>query len=490
MSKLKGFIGDTLVYGFGNVFSRLFAMLLIPLYAKYLGKIDYSNLVMLQSTFSILTFLTALNAGVFFYYYEYDNLRYRKIVLTSWFYYQIAVSVIIITLLITVSPCLSQVFIINAENSESLRWALILIGLQLIPFIFNNTNINFYRIERKPFPVVFIVSLEAIFTLILVFIVLQFSTYGLLGVVFCQLIARFLVTLIFIKKSLFYILIKNFSLKLLKKMFSYSWPFILSMVFTWVIITIDKFIGAQKLTDKTEVALLALAMQLVLPISVLADMIRMALGPYVMSIRKDAEAEKSYQQIFDLTIFSSSVVVISIVLFSPLLTYLLADLSYIGVINVIPLMAFASVLSLAGNQFCISFNLVKKNIYIFWSILIAGLIGTIINLLLMKRFGYVVSGYSQIASYIAMAAFLYFYGKRIANLQTKLRNSLFIIAELVGFIILLYFVNPLIINGQYFIFFLCCFSFILLMSITYIKLNKINFVSLSKNLIKTFFNKK
>ena len=58
-------------------------MLLIPFYANYLGKVDYSNLVMLQSIFTILTFLLALNTGVFFYYYEYENPKYRKMVTAS-----------------------------------------------------------------------------------------------------------------------------------------------------------------------------------------------------------------------------------------------------------------------------------------------------------------------------------------------------------------------------------------------------------------------
>ncbi|OFY95473.1 MAG: hypothetical protein A2491_11410 [Bacteroidetes bacterium RIFOXYC12_FULL_35_7] len=85
MSKIKGFIGETIVYGFGNVFSRFFAMLLIPIFTSYLGKTDYSNFVMLQLTFTFLSFFLALNSGVFFYYYEYENIRYRKFVFTSWF---------------------------------------------------------------------------------------------------------------------------------------------------------------------------------------------------------------------------------------------------------------------------------------------------------------------------------------------------------------------------------------------------------------------
>ncbi len=142
MSKIKGFIGETLIYGFANVFSRIFAMLLIPLYANFLGKTDYANLVMLQSFFSILTFFLTLSAGVFYYYYEYENIKYRKMVFSSWFYYQlIVVALIILSLGLFANP-ISNLLLTNSVNTFELKVCTILIGVQLIPYIFNITNIN------------------------------------------------------------------------------------------------------------------------------------------------------------------------------------------------------------------------------------------------------------------------------------------------------------------------------------------------------------
>ena len=141
MNKIKEFIIETLLYGFANVFSRFFAMLLIPLFTSYLVKDDYSNFVMLQSVFTLLTFLLALNAGVFYYYYEFENLRYRKIVFTSWFYYQLLLSLLIIILLFFLSTYLKNFFIIIANNEQSIQWSLVLLGVQLLPYILNITKV-------------------------------------------------------------------------------------------------------------------------------------------------------------------------------------------------------------------------------------------------------------------------------------------------------------------------------------------------------------
>ncbi|MGI6478988.1 MAG: oligosaccharide flippase family protein [Salinivirgaceae bacterium] len=484
MAKLKGFINETLIYGFGNVFSRIFAMFLIPLYANYLGKIDYSNLVMLQAVFSVLTFLTALNAGVFFYYYEYDNLRYRKIVLTSWFYYQLVVSICVLFVLLFSSQFLYRLFVVDTTNADSLKLCLVLIGVQLFPYIFNNTNLNFFRIERKAKSAITIVLLEACFTLILVWLVLAVFKLGIVEVVIAQILSRSLVSIIYTNKAKTYVYIKNFSKALLKKIFIYAWPFILSSIFSVIITNADKFVGAQVLPKKDDVALLALAMQLVLPISVLSDMIRMAIGPYVMSIRKDNDAENTYQQVFDLTIFVTCIVIIGIIAIAPFLTLILTNYSYINVIYVVPLIAFASIFNLASNQFSISFNLCKKNIYILCGIVIAGILGLLINFIFMGKYGFVVSGISQIISYLAMSVFLFILGRKIANLKIKLNKSIIITAVLCLYILLIYFFNHLVVEGKYYPLISLSLVTCIIISTIFLRQHKLNLTIIIKNILK------
>ena len=474
MGKIRGFISEALIYGFGNVFSRVFTIFLIPLYARYLGKIEYSNLIMLQSVFTILTFFLALNAGVFFYYYEYENRKYKRIVFTTWFYYQITVAFTLAILIIIGSKYLFGFFVIDNGNELIIQWGLILIGIQLIPYLFNATNMNYFRIDRQPKMVVWIVSLEAIFTIIFVSLSLMVLNLGLISVLASQIIARLIVAVIFARYSKIYIYLENFSKKLLNKLVSYSWPFFLSSIFAWVIISIDKFIGAGELTNKTDVALLALAMQLVLPITILSDMIRMAVGPYVMSIRKDIDAEESYQKIFELIVFASSFVLVSLTAISPFLTMLLADSSYIGVIYVIPLMAFAKIFSLVANQFSISFSLVKKNVYIMFSVIIAGVVGVLINYLFMNDYGFIVSGYSQIGSYLLMAIFLFFMGRKVANLKIKLFRSSLTLLVVFCYVGLIYYINPAVENGEYLLFTLVNIAFIIIITTIYFVQQKIS----------------
>lgn len=483
MSKIKDFIIETLLYGFANVFSRFFAMLLIPIFTSYLSKEDYANFAMLQSTFSLLTFFLALNAGVFFYYYEYEKIKYRKIVFSSWFYYQLFMAIVIIFVLFFTAPYLVQLFITTQNNYEIIRWCLVLIGVQLIPYIFNITNINLYRINRSPRKVIWIVFFESLLTLLFVYIFFKYFNSGLLGVVVAQIIGRSVVAVMFYKTASFYINIFYFSRKLLKKIFYYSWPFIVSSTFSILIVSADKFIGAEVFADKESVAVLALSSQLVLPVVILADMIRMAIGPYVMSIRKEDNADDTYQRIFELIVLSGALVLIGVVLISPFLTLILTDDSFLPVVELIPLLALANVLSLVFVQFSVSFNLVKKNIYIMYAFILGSLLGVIVNLLFMKSEGFVVAGYSQIVSYLFMCFFLYYYGRKVSNLNIQLKNSFVLLSVITLYIVYINYTVKEIYNKDYFP--LIASSFICGLFIIYIycKQQKISFKNI-KQLLK------
>ena len=423
MASLKGFIGETVVYGFGNAFARILAMLLIPLYAEHLGKIDYSNLVMLQSSFSVLSFVLALNSGVFYYFYEKEDKDYRRGVFASWFFYQIGLAVILFILLLVFANPLSTLFLSDQGSGSDIRAAIPLLGIQFIPYIFNITNINLYRIERKPTNVIGIVLLEAALTLSIVYGGLNYLDWGLFEVVAAQLCSKSLVSLAYWKSAVFYAALSRFSWSMTKDLVAFSWPFFIISGFSWAIISIDKFIGAQVLTNKEDVALLALGMQLTIPIVILADMIRMAIGPFIMSIRKNSDADKTYQEVFDLSVASGAAVMLGLVGGTPILTLILADSTYSGVLILIPLLALGNIISLANNQIGVSFSLVKKNTYLLYGSITGSILGIVINYMLMPKYGFIISGISQVLSYLVMGVILYLLSKKHTENKISLNQG-------------------------------------------------------------------
>ncbi|MDB3905899.1 oligosaccharide flippase family protein [Crocinitomicaceae bacterium] len=473
MSKLKAFIGETLIYGFANVFSRVFVMLLIPLY-KDLGKDVYANIIMLQMIFSVLAFLLALNSGVFYYYYEYERERYRKLIFSSWFYYQIIAALLLLGGLFVFRETLSNLLIVTDSNRADLELAFVLLGVQFFPYIFNITNINLFRIQRKPRTVIIITLTEAALILGFIWIGIEFYNFGLIEIICSQIAARLMVALMFINTARLYLNIKNFSKSMLKRLLEFSWPFFIISAFSWAIISLDKFIGVDLLPNKDDIAILAFAMQLSIPIAILADMIRMAVGPFVMSIRKEEDANKSYQQVFDLSVFSGFGTLILLIIFSPLLINILADDTFLIVLEVLPLIGLASVISLIANQFAISFSLNKKNIYILLATVIGGILGFFVNFLFMADYGFIIAGISQIASYLLMAIILYFLGIRVAKLSMQLSMAFVMLAIICGYITFIYANIESIVNKEFLPMILVGIAAGILLVVTYLKFQKLS----------------
>jgi hypothetical protein len=112
----------------------------------------------------------------------------------------------------------------------------------------------------------------------------------------------------------------------------------------------------------------------------------------------------------------------------------------------------------------------------------AGIIGILINYLFMEKYGFVVSGFSQLASYFIMGLLLFFIGRKVAKLKIKLLNSFYIIAITAIFVSITYAKSALVLSGDYY--FLISLSAITLifLAIVYFKTQRINVISIIKQL--------
>ena len=449
-------------------------MLLIPLYVGFLSKAEYSNLVMLQSFFVIMSFALMLTSGVFYYYFEYERIKYRKIIFTSWFYYQLGAAAVLIALTVLFAPQIQQVFISTEHNSEQLYYGLLAVGLQFLPYIINSTNINLYRIDRKPGMVLVIVFLEALFTLLIVGAGLTYYDFNIVGILMSQFVSRTIVALLFMKKSIFYMNFMFYSKQMLIRLVRFSWPYFVISIFAWGILSLDKFIGAGTLDNKDQIAFLALAMQITIPIAVLSDMIRMSIGPFIMSIRKDTDADESYQRIFDLSVYVGLGVLMLILFCAPYLIELLADETFLPTIQVIPLIALGSVISIIGNQFMISFALVKKNALILVATVVGGILGATINVMFMEDQGFIVSGISQIAAFMSMAIILFIMGKRKTNLNINLKAALVMISVAIGVMVVIYCDMENILDQNYNLLWIASVAGAVLLTVVYLILQRVS----------------
>ncbi len=439
--KLKGFLSDTIIYGVGSMFSRAFAFFLIPLYTGYLDKAQYANIILLQLVFTVLTFFLALNSGVFFYYYEYKREKIKQTVFTSWLAYETLISVIILGLSFFCYPLVSPIFALPenaAQTGETFFIPFLLIILQLFPFLIFNTYYNLLRINLNPKRAVLITIIDAVLVIIFVVYFLVFAKMGVKGIMLGQLIAKSILAVGILLGGFYkYLNPKLVSWAMMKRIVIYSSPFFLSSTFLWVMGSIDKIMGTQLLTSQDEVAYLGLAMQITMPIMMLAGIISQSYGPYVMSIRHEEDASNTYQEIFSLVVYGSIVVSVMLLTVSPFLVDILADTTFYSALEIIPLFALATIISIMMTQICLGLNLTKKNIYIAVGTIAGAIAGFAINLFLQPVIGIKAAGYSQIIAYSVTGVIVYKYSQKFMPINYDLKWTFGVLAVMTVCIIFL-----------------------------------------------------
>lgn len=439
--KLKGFISDTVIYGVGSMFSRAFAFFLIPLYTGYLDKAQYANLILLQLIFTFLSFFLALNSGVFFYYYEYKKEKIKQTVFTSWLAYEVVISVLILLLSFLFYPLISPIFELpeNVQHTgETFFVPFLLVILQLFPFLIFNTYYNLLRINLNSKRAVVITIVDALLVIVFVVYFLVFAGMGVKGVFLGQLVAKTVLAIGILVGGFYKYLNPNLvSWAMVKRIVAYSSPFFLSSTFLWAMGSIDKIMGTQLLSSQSEVAFLGLAMQVTMPIMMLAGIISQAFGPFVMSIRHETDANQTYEEIFSLVIYASIFASVMLLTVSPFLVDILADETFYPTLDIIPLFALATIINTVMTQMCLGLNLTKKNIYIALATIVGALIGFIFNFYLQPVIGIKAAGYAQIIAFSVSGVIVHIYSQKFMPINYDLRWMMGILTVMTGCIVLL-----------------------------------------------------
>jgi O-antigen/teichoic acid export membrane protein len=443
---LKQFFKESFLYGLATVLSRFLGVLLLPLYTNYLSPADFSNFTILQALFSVLTFFLTLVAGVMYYYYTYKSTKTRLRLFTTWFYFQLGILVPLGLLVLISFPILKQSFILTLENENNLFIFILLVFLQLIPYIFTNTALNSFRIARDAKNAVYISVLEAVVTTALSVVSLVFFKGGIQEILIAQILGRSITVLFFFKSCISFTKWENFSKLLLKKLLVYNWPYFFINCLTWFIVSVDKFMGSHFMKQPQDIALLAVGMQLVTPIVLFADMIRMALGPFIMDLNTHQSRQNTYQKIFDYSLFFTSVLSILLIIGADLLLYLLTNESFNRVLDILPLFCISQLFAVAINQVSIDFNLAKKNVHILGATLLGGIVGVVINYHFMSIYGMYAVACAQITAHMCVFVYLVAVGKHLIQLKIHLFHFAVFLVILSGFV---YLFSHLLFDNQF-----------------------------------------
>jgi O-antigen/teichoic acid export membrane protein len=407
--QLKRLGKHSAIYGLGGLVSRILAVLLLPLYTRYLSTSDYGQIETLIALVTVLTIVLqfGISSAFFRFYFDADDPAGRRLVLRTSFWFTMTMATLGLVVLVACASPISEGLFGDAGAANLVRASAVALWAQL-----NYMQLtNLFRVEERSVAFV-LASLSNILltvgaTLLLV-VVLDRGPLGVIVGNFTGTLAVYLVLLGYRREQLGL----ELSWPLLRRMNHFGLPLVPSALLLWVTNFSDRFFLV-KLTDTSEVGLYSVGVRVASAMVLLLTAFRMAWPAFAYSIKSDDEAKRTYAWVLTYLVVLSTWIATALALLSPWLVDWLTAPQFSSASRVVGPLSFAAVSF--GGFIVLSIGIGRARRTQFnWVITgVAAVVNVTLNLALIPSYGMMGAAVATVAAYTVMFAGMAWWAQRI-----------------------------------------------------------------------------
>jgi O-antigen/teichoic acid export membrane protein len=397
------------IYGIGGLVSRIIAVLLLPLYTRYLTPSDYGQIETLLALTTVmgLVLRAGITSAFFRFYFDVEDDDGRLRVLRTSFWFTMGGGTLGLTLLLLFASPLSTLLFGDADAANLVRAA----GVALWATVNYEQMTSLFRVEERS--VAFVcASLANVFITIAVTLLLVVSLEkGAIGVI----VGNFSGTLIVYLALLGYRreqLGLQFDRGLLREMNRFGIPLVPTALFLWVTNFSDRFFLV-KLADVAEAGLYSVGVRVASAMVLLLTAFRMAWPAFAYSIKDEREARRTYAYVLTYLTVVTAWVALALTLLSPWLVDLLAAPRFADSASVVGPLAFATVSYAAYIVIAIGVGRARRTQFNWVVTGAAALVNVALNLALIPPYGMMGAALATVAAYTTMAVGMAWWSQRI-----------------------------------------------------------------------------
>jgi O-antigen/teichoic acid export membrane protein len=336
--QLLGLARHSAIYGLGGLVARILAILLLPLYTRYLTDADYGAIETLIALSTVLAVFLRLGTQTAFFRFFFDSKKPedRLVVVRTAFWFTMTSSTAGLLAGELFAGEISQLLFGSGDRTDLVRAAFVGLWAQM-----NYGQLtSWFRVEQRSSSYV-VASLANVLITIgsTVVLVVPFHQ-GPLGVI----VGNFLGTLTVYIGLLAYRreqLGLQFDWPLFKRMEHFGLPLLPSALALWAINFSDRLFLV-KLSGQAEVGLYSIGVRIASVIVFLLMAFRMAWPAFAYSIEDDREAKRTYPYVLTYLLFLCSWLSLALGLLAPWIVHVLATPQFYGGARVVALLAFAA----------------------------------------------------------------------------------------------------------------------------------------------------
>jgi O-antigen/teichoic acid export membrane protein len=408
--QLKRLGKHSVIYGLGGLVSRILAVLLLPLYTRYLSPSDYGKVETLIALTTVVGI--ALSAGIgsafFRFYFDSAEPAARRRVLRTSFWFIMGMATLGLVVGVALAGAISQVLFGTSKDAELVVASFVGLWAGM-----NWTQLtNLFRVEERSAAFVSASIANILVTVGATLILVVALDKGPIGVIvgnFTGTLAVYAVLVLYRREQLGL----EFDRELLRRMNKFGLPLVPSALFLWITNFSDR-IFLVKLADVHEVGLYSVGVRIASALVLLLTAFRLAWPAFAYSIDDDAAARRTYAYVLTYLVVVTTWVATGLALLSPwIVRWITSKPDYESASRVVGPLAFSTVAFAGYMVVAIGVGRSRRTQFNWVVTGVAAMVNIALNLILIPPYGMMGAAVATIAAYTTMFVGMAWWSQRI-----------------------------------------------------------------------------
>jgi O-antigen/teichoic acid export membrane protein len=417
-SELRRLGKHSAIYGLGGLVQRILAVLLLPIYTRFLSPADYGTVETLVALMTVLviTLRLGITQAFFRFYFDSKEPADRRLVLRTSFWFTMGMATLGLALGVLFSREISTVLFGSSLDAEIVAAAFVGLWAQM-----NYEQLTaLFRVEERSVAYVTASLTNIAITIVATLVLVVGLDAGPLGVIVGSFTGTLLVyaALVGYRREQLGL---QFDRSLLRDMNRFGLPLVPSALFLWVTNFSDRFF-LLKLADQEEVGLYSVGLRIASAMALLLTAFRMAWPAFAYSIEDDSEAKRAYAFVLTYLVALTSWVALGLGLLAPWLVRLIAAPAFAESADVVGPLAFAVVPFAGYVVVAIGVGRARRTQFNWVVTGAAAVVNVALNLLLIPSYGMMGAAIATIAAFSTMFVGMTWWAQKIYPVEYQWRR--------------------------------------------------------------------
>ena len=447
---LQRFAGQTAIYGFSTIISRLLNFILTPIYVNLYSVKVYGIFTYMYSWASMANAILAFGMETTFFRYlnKYEDKKDK--VYNNTFIAVAAMGIVFLLCTIFFVDTIAAWMqpgktIYNKDLASYVKYfifILVIDALAVIPFAKLRADGRPVRYGMIKFAnILTFIGFNVLFIFLIPYLIKTGSSFApfilewyrpkWVGYVFISNLIASIVTLLLLTPELIKLRFK-YDGKLVAEMFSYSFPVLIANISFIINENLDKiFLGTllPRNISQQEIGIYGACCKLAVFMSIFIQAFRLGAEPFFFSHAKTENAGKTYAHIMNYFVITVSIIFIALTANIELLKYFIRGSSieqqtlYWSGLNVVPILLFGYVNLGIYMNLSIWYKLSDQTRFGLYISGIGALLTIILNVIFIPRYSYLASAWTSLIAYATMMVLSYWMGQKRYSIPYNLKKN-------------------------------------------------------------------